>query len=54
MFHEITGVLASQAGLILCILLIICSGTLISMRFLGSITDHSFTPPEYFSLGMSA
>lgn len=51
---ELTAVLASQGGLILCILAIIFTGMLISVRFLKSITDHSLSALEYFSLGMSA
>jgi hypothetical protein len=54
MLIEITSVLTSHAGLILSILIIIFTGMLISVRFLGSITNHSFTSFEYFSLGMSA
>jgi hypothetical protein len=54
MLIEITSVLISHAELILSILVIIFTGMLISMHFLRSVTNHSFTPLEYFSLGMSA
>jgi hypothetical protein len=54
MLIEIISVLTLHGGLILSILAIIFTGTLISMRFISSATDHSFTPLEYFSLGMSA
>jgi hypothetical protein len=54
MLIEITGVLTNYGGLILSILAIIFTGMLISIRFLRSVTNNSFTSLEYFSLGMSA
>lgn len=54
MLIEIISVLTIHAGLIPSILAIIFTGMLISVRLLRSATDHSFTPLEYFSLGMSA
>ncbi len=54
MLTEITAVLASQGMLILCLLAIIFTGMLVSISFLRSATDNSYTTIEYFSLGISA